>query len=53
MSEKKEIKNKEEVKTKKKKKMEPMQIFTAIIAGLLCLMMLLSVCGTLIFYLKG
>lgn len=47
-----DLKNNEK-ETKKKKKFEMKQILTAILAGALCLMMLLSVCATLIAYLMA
>lgn len=53
MANKKNDVKKQEKETKKKKKIDAKQIFTAILAGLLCLMMLLSVCATLIAYLKA
>ena len=59
MAEKNDLKRKEkenkkaekQMKNKGKKKLEPTKIFSAVIAGILCLMMVLSVCGTLIMYL--
>ena len=35
-------------KLKNKQKVDGRKIFTAVLAGILCLLMLLSVCGTLI-----
>ena len=44
-------KNNNNEQKKEKRKIQPKKILTSIIAGLLCLFMLLSVCGTLIAYL--
>lgn len=46
-----DLKNNE--KETKKKKIEMKKILTAVLAGALCLMMLLSVCATLIAYLMA
>ncbi len=49
------MKNKKEkkIKSKEQKRYDKGQIFVKIMAGILAFMMILSICGTLLFYIIG